>query len=619
MPSPKSEETSASPNQARFVFMEAKSLKSGSRNSYINLRCDLPSVVQQKKGSTFTKSLGAQFTAPASTAVEEEEQEVQKTATNDERGSADDDIDLIDTNEQGDGDGQSTARDLALHGDAVGEKLKNELSKYKQELREYNETTRDLEKKYMKINSELSEMQQKHDQFVGRRSISPGPEELAEEKTSLCYTASTMSFDSSSTLLRNHATPVYPSKTSFMTVLDAQETKKSVVPSGKMRHQLGGQVDADRGSGGHDHRIVDTLNKRYDTRRTHNLREQENQPYHVLRDVMNTKSHNRSDHSRDRRYSYERESVAEFSQLHTTIKDLKNEQLQCRDIIREQQERITDYHTRCVKAQEIMKTQKYEIEKLHMNNKQLETSIYQDIDMLRTKIDSKLKTVAKFPQMVREEQSKCEKVKRENSQLKEKLYRLREEADQLRTKIDELGQRKQNVLNRLKAAERDLKIFKNYNASLKSEKRRMSDELSSMKQQLDALHVASKRNLTRHREQTDKQRRELQKRIIDLETKLSRSQQSTSNLIQERDSLIAELQSQLHTLVHNFEISQNHIRVLRRHIYSMTAGRSGGGIPTVSVSEPGSMLVQQVAGPPSCTSPRGNSLRTLRTTRSGNC
>lgn len=602
--------------------MEAKSLKSGSRNSYINLRLDLPSVVQQKKGSTFTKkSLGPQFAPPASADVEEDEEqqlEVQKTATHEEHGSADDDIDLIGPGEQGDGDGQSTERDLALHGDAVGEKLKHELTKYKQELREYNETTRDLEKKYMKINSELSEMQHKHDQFVGRRSISPGPEELAEEKTSLCYTTSTMSFDSSSTLLRHHAT-VYPSKTSFMTVLDAHETTTKKPPvSGKMRHQLGGQVDVgrspgDRGGEGYNHR-------RYDTRRTHNLREQENQPYHVLKDVINTKSHKRFDHSRDRKYSYERESVAEFSQLHTTIKDLKSEQLQCRDIIREQQERITDYHTRCVKAQEIMKTQKYEIDKLHLNNKQLETSIYQDIDMLRTKIDSKLKTVAKFPQMVREEQNKFEKVKRENCQLKEKLRRLRQEADQLRTKIDELGQRKLNALKRLKAAERDLKIFKNYNASLKSEKRRMSDELSSMKQQLDALHVASKRNLTRHREQTEKQRRELQKRIIDLETKLSRSQQSTSGLIQERDSLIAELQTQLHTLVHNFEISQKHIRVLRRHIYSMTSGRSGsGGIPTVSVSEAGTMLVQQVAAPPNCCAPHGNSLRTLRTTRSGNC
>lgn len=169
----------------------------------------------------------------------------------------------------------------------------------------------------------------------------------------------------------------------------------------------------------------------------------------------------------------------------------------------------------------------------------------------------------------------------------EKLDLLQEEAKQLRTKIDELNKRRTITVNRLKAAERDLKIFKNYNATLKAEKHRMSNDLNSMKQELDALQLASKRNLTRHREQTDKQRRELQKRIYDLEAKLNRSQNSTSGLIQERDSLISELQTQLHTLVHNFEISQKHIRVLRRHIYTMTSTRHhGAGIPTAD-SEPG--------------------------------
>lgn len=185
-------------------------------------------------------------------------------------------------------------------------------------------------------------------------------------------------------------------------------------------------------------------------------------------------------------------------------------------------------------------------------------------------------------------------VLRENCQMTEKLNALQEEANQLRTKIDELGKRKSITVNRLKAAERDLKIFKNYNATLKAEKQRMANELNSMKQELDTLQVAGKRNLTRHREQTEKQRRELQKRIFDLEAKLNRSQNSTTGLIQERDSLITELQTQLHTLVHNFEISQKHIRVLRRHIYSMTTARHGAGIPTAA-SESGIMRVNEIA------------------------
>lgn len=225
-----------------------------------------------------------------------------------------------------------------------------------------------------------------------------------------------------------------------------------------------------------------------------------------------------------------------------------------------------------------MSTQKHEIDKLHVNNKQLESSIYHDIDSLRSKIDTKLKSVSHLPKMMREEHTKYEKVMRENCLLADKLHVLQQEAMQLKVKIDDLGRKKQAAVNRLKAAERDLKIFKNYNSALKTEKSRLTRELSTMKEQLEQLQVSSKRQLSRHREQSEKQRRDLQKRIYDLELKLSRSQNSTSSLIQERDSLIAELQTQLHTLVHNFEVSQKHIRVLRRHIYSMTNPNGGVGI-----------------------------------------
>jgi len=179
--------------------------------------------------------------------------------------------------------------------------------------------------------------------------------------------------------------------------------------------------------------------------------------------------------------------------------------------------------------------------------------------------------------MMRDEHSKYETVMRENCLLADKLHALQQEAMQLKVKIDELGRRKLVTINRLKAAERDLKIFKNYNSALKTEKRKLTQELSTMKDQLEQLQASSKRQLSRHREQSEKQRRDLQKKIYDLELKLSRSQNSTSSLIQERDSLIAELQTQLHTLVHNFEVSQKHIRVLRRHIYSMT-NQGGTGI-----------------------------------------
>ncbi|XP_041450667.1 ribosome-binding protein 1 [Drosophila obscura] len=510
----------------------------------------------------------------------------------------------------------------------IGAKLKEELCKYKQELQEYNETTKDLEEKYMKINYELSGLQQKHDHFVATRGSSSDQEE--EMGSEMDGDADVYNYKSSTSIasdvsLDQSSSKIFRSSSSFMTVLEAPNSyedlpqkkkypreKHSTKQSPPKKMSLSEQVGDDYSS-----HIVETLASRQVRRRHRSIMEhddeddddmedQENQPasikdvYKVLKDVMNTsQDHHKYKHERahPRERERERESGSSTRDLYSTINNLKTEQGQYRNIIRQQKDRLSDYHSRCVKAQEIMKTQKHEIDKLHVNNKQLESSIYHDIDSLRSKIDSKLKNISHLPQMMREEHSKYEKAMRENCKLVDKLRLLHQEANQLKLKIDELGRRKLVTINRLKAAERDLKIFKNYNAALKTEKRRLSEELTSVKEQLESLQSASKRQMCRHREQSEKQRRELQKRIFDLELKLSRSQNSTSSLIQERDSLIAELQAQLHTLVHNFEVSQKHIRVLRRHIYSMTSGGSGisggGGVGGTASSGIGSAHSQR--------------------------
>ncbi|EDV99145.1 GH13692 [Drosophila grimshawi] len=477
---------------------------------------------------------------------------------------ADDDLGLGNIDQFGLEDDEQPKRRHNSQGDEIGAKLKHELSKYKQELEEYNETTRDLEKKYMKINDELSEMQQKHDQFADRRSEM----DVDESGTLQGYSPSSTTSIGSEVTVKRKTSNLFHSNTSFLEAASSCEEllKHSELRPVKILHNLSAQIDSVYSR----RHVGDTPTNRL-TRRGKRVEDQENDPttlkqmYHVLKDVINTQQDNR------RKNAYDREN-GDFNQLYTTIKDLKSEQLEFRNIIRHQQDRISDYHTRCVKAHDIMKTQKHEIDKLQVNNNQLESSIFHDIDSLRSKIDIKLKSVAQLPLLMHEEHIKYEKALRENCLMAEKMHTLQKEATQLKTKIDELGKRKLITVNRLKAAERDLKIFKNYNATLKTEKRRIADELATMRAQMDSLQAASKRQLSRHREQTEKQRRELQKRIFDLELKLSRSQNSTSSLIQERDSLIAELQTQLHTLVHNFEVSQKHIRVLRRHIYTMTTG-----------------------------------------------
>ncbi|XP_004533366.2 girdin [Ceratitis capitata] len=458
----------------------------------------------------------------------------------------------------------------------VGSKLKAELSKYKKELKEYNNTTKDLEEKYMKINFELNEMQQKHDRFVANRKCSKGTD---------VYSDSSSSTGSEFSLKRKY-TQIFHRGSSFMTVLppgcttsnENLETEynmpeQEVTVSRRKRklsstseysslRQQNGQLiqqkrHIKRKSENKENEVPNDTEKYSSRAHTAGLKD----IYKVLKNVLdnNQKSHGLS-------------KTADLKELQTIIMNLQTEQSQFRSIIQQQQNCLQDYHTRCIKAQHIMQTQQIEIEKLNSNNHQLETEISTGIDQLRQKIDSKLRDVSHLPQIVREEQSKYEKVHKENNMLNERVRILQNEASQLKLKMDELARRKVMTINRLKAAERDLKIFKNYNTALKHEKRKLAEEMQKQKEQLDGVQNASKRTLARQREQTEKQRRDLQKRVFELELKLSRSQNSTTSLIQERDSLIAELQTQLNTLVHNFEVSQKHIRVLRRHIYSMSGG-----------------------------------------------
>uniref|UniRef100_A0A1A9V068 DUF4201 domain-containing protein n=1 Tax=Glossina austeni TaxID=7395 RepID=A0A1A9V068_GLOAU len=441
----------------------------------------------------------------------------------------------------------------------ISSKLRAELSKYKKELREYTNTTKNLEKKYMQINFELNEMQQRHDLFVNTKHNSCSGD--SESYTEMTSTGSEYS-------LKRKYTQVFDRGPSLLRIV-GKDSNNSI--HGKLENDIS--------------RKYRRQSKDYSSQKRKYRLDKENAPplseicgfdykercNKGLNDIYKTfKSIMETHQGKARKESSVKKTDIDF--LQNTIASLQSEQEHYRDIIEKQQNCLQDYHQRCVKAQEIMQTQQIEIEKLNSNNQQLEVEITSGIDQLRLKLEAKLQDVAQLPQLLRDEQVKSGRALTENTMLHERIRSIQAEANQLKSKLEEMGRRKMATLTRLKAAERDLKIFKNYNAALKQEKRNLSDELQKIRDQMDSLQNCNKRVLARQREQNEKQRRELQKRVNELEFKLNRSQHSTTNLIHERDSLITELQSQLNTLVHNFEVSQKHIRVLRRHIYSMSGG-----------------------------------------------
>lgn len=68
--------------------------------------------------------------------------------------------------------------DTVTNRKSMNSKIHTELLKYKEELKEHKNVTKYLENKYLKLNFELNEMQEKHDNFIAERKVSTKKENL---------------------------------------------------------------------------------------------------------------------------------------------------------------------------------------------------------------------------------------------------------------------------------------------------------------------------------------------------------------------------------------------------------------------------------------------------------
>lgn len=430
----------------------------------------------------------------------------------------------------------------------MGNKLKEELNKYRNELKEYTISSKDLEEKYQRINTELNAMKEKHDRLIKKRNLPCGYFDTYSDSSS---TASVYS-------LQRKCNQLFNASNSFL----REQPLKVVNCLGKNLNKQ--NISILKYQKTDDSRIL----AKSEEDKENILPYQANNDFeNNLQNVYLTIKNVIEDRTKS-------QQNADVLSLKKTVNKLQNDSERFVEIIEQQNNTLSDYRSRFVKTQKLVKEQQFEIEKLTSDNQQLEVDASHIIDQLRHKIETKLKDVNVLSQIIKDEQLKRERVTKENCLLNERIQSVQADANQLKIKLDEMNRRKMSTISRLKVAERDLKIFKTYNGTLKQEKQKLSEDLKAMSKHIENLQNNNKRSMSRHREQSEKQRRDLQKRIFDLEMKLNRSQTSTTSLIQERDTLIAELQSQLNNLVHNFEVSQKHIRVLRKHIYNMCGNTS---------------------------------------------
>ncbi|KAM7353824.1 uncharacterized protein ACRADG_005749 [Cochliomyia hominivorax] len=259
---------------------------------------------------------------------------------------------------------------------------------------------------------------------------------------------------------------------------------------------------------------------------------------------------------------------SELILLRNRINEMHEEQVEFKCLMREQSSQLEDYRNKYLTAQQKVEEQNALIEKLNLNNKRIEKQINQEVKEIRAKFQENLSELLQYPKLLENEQLKVAQKCKDNEELEHKLIIVCKELKNLKSKTQDNNV--EDCKPQLMKCQQELSQVKKNIEDIQKQRDMFCEQLKKTVEDLNTLRSESAKIVARTKERSELIKQQQQEQIDRLEKQLAQCRATACLSVNDRETVIKEMQGQLNSLSYSFDAAQQQIKTLRNHIAFMS-------------------------------------------------
>lgn len=242
--------------------------------------------------------------------------------------------------------------------------------------------------------------------------------------------------------------------------------------------------------------------------------------------------------------------------------------------IAELQEQVDIYRNKFMKAQEKVEQQRFLLENLEMNNKEVEAQINCELAKIKEKFQEKLNELCPYPKKYEEARvelfDSIQKISELEADLKATMAALSKAKCELKTLKEKPDE---SIEKKYKKLQCEVELLKKKSCAINSTKECLEEKLTSMKMELEQLRKESSKIITTSKCCAEKNRRILHEHINSLEVDLAQCRASATMSLTEKEQTIKKMKNELASLCGHFNDCQGQIKQLKNQVTYLTNQR----------------------------------------------